>query len=519
MSLTALDSGYQTAVIHIGASSIGLLVGQAVPEQGTYEVIEALSRPVALGTDIFERGYIEQSTMEACTDALRTFLTTISETVGPGAMPENVYASNILAEARNEDVFINRISVSCGLEVSTLDDGEMTRLIYFMTQKLIKEREDLLQERTLVCHVGPGNTRVLRFHKGKIDHYHSYRLGGFRIAGALDGDMEEGSLLELIDGTMRGTLEGILSDYGRKGDSFVAIGGEIQRVASKVGEKKGNLYTMKCSRLAKFMEEIEGSNADELVQRFRTDYDSVEAMIPGIRAYHNIAVTLGAKRILVPAGGFDRELLEILAFRDAYLAVPIQQEVLLASRRLANRYQVDMAHAEHVEQLCVEIFEALRSLHQLDASAGLLLRVAAILHEVGRFVSARAHHQHSYYLIVNSEIFGLSRNELEIVSLVARYHRHSPPKRTHEGYEDLSKSDRLLVAKLASILRVADALERSHTQRVRNLQISLEDRRLEIAIPGVEDVSLEQLAVNDKGNLFSEIFGVDIELRAAPAVG
>ena len=510
----SVENQYQV-VIHIGASSVGLLVEQAVPGEEGYQVIEALSRSVALGANIFEKGYIERSTMDACTDALRTFLNTITETVGLGAVPGRVFATNILAEAKNEDVFLNRVSISSGLEVITLDDGDMTRLVYFMTQRLIREKEDLLQEKTLVCHVGPGNTRILRFDKGKIDRYHSYRLGGFRTAGALDTEVDDETLLELIDGTMRGTLEGILSDCGGKMDSFVAIGSEIQRAASKVGEKNGNLTLVKMSRLAKFLEELEGSDADDLVRLFRTDYDSVKAMIPAIRANFNIATSLGAKRILVPAGGFDREFLEILAVRDSFFAVPIQQEALLAARRLADKYQIDRAHAGHVEKLCMEVFEALRSLHQLDNAALLLLRVAAIVHEVGRFVSSRAHHQHSYYLISHSEIFGLSRRELDIVALVSKYHRQSPPERSDLGYEDLTMPDRLLVAKLASILRVADALERSHTQRVRNLKIAIEDRRLEIAIPGIEDLSLEQLAVNDKGDLFSEIFGLQIELKPA----
>lgn len=512
MTMPTVDIANQSAVIHIGASSIGLLVGQFSPESNQYEIVEVLSRPVPLAADIFEKGYIRPSTMDACTDALRTFLVSIAETVGEGALPGRVHATNILAEASNEDVFLNRVSITCGMEVATLDDGEMTRVIYFISQRLFKTKTSLLGKQTAVCHVGPGNTRVLYFKAGSIDRYFSYRLGGFRIAGTLASERSDQSQLELIDGSIRGTLEGMMNDCESQIDSFVALGSEIQLIASKIGERKGDLTVVKVSRLDKLLDEIEGEDADALVRRFRLDYHSVVSLVPTLQSVRSIAVDMGAKRILTLGGSFDRELLEILAFRDASFAKPIQKEVRMGAERLADKFHIDMDHALQVEDLCVQLFDALRSLHHLDDGDKLLLRVAAILHEAGRFVSPKAHHQHSYYLISNSEIFGLSHREIEIVALVARYHRHSPPKRNHKGYKDLVRGDRLLVAKLASILRVADALERGHSQRVRKLEVRMEDRRLVLIASDLEDLSLEQFALNDKGDLFTQIFGVDIEV-------
>ena len=513
LTIKPSDVPTQAAVIHIGASSVGLLVGQVSPESGEYEIVEVLSRPVPLAADIFERGLIRPSTMDACTEGLRTFLESVAETVGAGALPSRVYATNILAEAGNEDVFLNRVSITCGMEVSTLDDGEMTRLIYFITQRLFKKKDNMLHKNAAVCHVGPGNTRVLYFKDGKIDRYFSYRLGGFRIARSLDTEPGDESLLELIDGSMRGNLEGIVTDCEGKVDSFVALGSEIQLVAPKIGDREGGLVSVKTSQLGKLLERIESDDADELVRRFRVDYHTVGGLIPAVRAVHNIASAIGCKRIVTLPGSFDRELLEILAFQDRSFAKPIQKEVLVGARRLALKFHIDMDHALHVENLCVQLFDALRSMHNLDDGDKLLLRVAAILHEAGRFVAGKAHHQHSFYLISHSEIFGLSHREIEIVALVARYHRHSPPKRNHKGYKELSRADRLLVAKLASILRVADALERSHSQRVRSLEVVLEDRHLVLIAADLDDVSLEQLAVNDKGDLFTQIFGTDIEIR------
>jgi exopolyphosphatase/guanosine-5'-triphosphate,3'-diphosphate pyrophosphatase len=120
------------------------------------------------------------------------------------------------------------------------------------------------------------------------------------------------------------------------------------------------------------------------------------------------------------------------------------------------------------------------------------------------------------YIISNSEIFGLSEKNLLLVGLIARYHRRASPKPTHPGYMALDRDHRVAVAKLAAILRVADALEHSHSQRVREVYCEREPGRLIITVPQA-DLSLEQLALKQKGTLFEETFGMTVLLREATA--
>jgi exopolyphosphatase/guanosine-5'-triphosphate,3'-diphosphate pyrophosphatase len=110
-------------------------------------------------------------------------------------------------------------------------------------------------------------------------------------------------------------------------------------------------------------------------------------------------------------------------------------------------------------------------------------------------------------------LFGLRAEDMVLVGLVARYHRRASPKPTHYQYASLERDQRIAVAKLAAILRVADALDRSRSQRIQELQCERDDDRLIISVPHVEDLSLEQLAMKEKGTLFEEIFGVPVLLR------
>jgi len=181
---------------------------------------------------------------------------------------------------------------------------------------------------------------------------------------------------------------------------------------------------------------------------------------------------------------------------------------------VARKYQADEAHAKHTAHLSEVLFDALAREHRLEPRWRLLLTVAALLHDIGAFVSARSHHKHSMYLIQNSELFALGAREVLLVSLIARYHRRAPPRPTHIGYTSLERRDRLAVAKCAAILRVADALDRSSSQRIRTIACSVGDGRLAITTSAAVDVSLEQLAIKNKGSMFEDVYGMSVVLRS-----
>jgi len=145
----------------------------------------------------------------------------------------------------------------------------------------------------------------------------------------------------------------------------------------------------------------------------------------------------------------------------------------------------------------------------------MLLRVAGLLHEIGAFVSSRAHHKHSEYLIMNSEIFGLNRQEITLVSQIARYHRRSVPQSSHPNYMALSRESRVVVSKLAAILRVADALVRGHSRTTPELRMERQGDEMVLSLSGAEDVLLEERAIESKGDLFEDIYGMKIRLEPA----
>ncbi|MGL4398848.1 MAG: HD domain-containing protein [Luteolibacter sp.] len=493
--------------LHIGASSVSLMVAERA-EDGSLLPVDFLEQPAPVARDIFRNGEVGASTTERVVSIIKGYQKSLSELgLDPHAVTRAV-ATNILSEATNHETFMNRIRIACGLRISTIDDGEMTRLIYLKTRRRLQSLPGMRKDTTLVLHVGPGNTRALLFQNGLIARYTSYRMGTHRTREAVEGSHAEGStMLRVIREHAYGNLAQIRFDFSDVTiDGLVIIGYEIQSVATAL-TKGTQVCTLKFMR--QFTADAAVMSEVELVKRFQLDYQTAEALLPALEINLAIAETLKLRDVHIPTSEYEQGLLhDLLVSQD--VTGTFADEVIRSARILAERYQSDPSHGEHVGNLCTKFFDSLGELHQLGTHDALLLQVAAILHEVGTYVSPRAHHKHSEYLILNSEVFGLNRLDVTIVALVARYHRHSGPRLDHPSYAALSTEDRIRVCKLAALLRVADALERTHVQRVAKLEIRRDAGKLRIRLPGLADAAVERLAMASKADLFEQVFGLAV---------
>jgi exopolyphosphatase/guanosine-5'-triphosphate,3'-diphosphate pyrophosphatase len=496
-----------TTALHIGASSVSMMVAERAAD-GTLTPVDFLEQPAPVARDIFRLGSVSLSTTERVVSIIKGYQKSLAEL---GIDPHGITraaATNILSEARNHETVMNRIRVACGLRVATIDDGEMTRLIYLKTRRRLQHLPAMRKDTTLVVHVGPGNTRALLFQHGRITRYTSYRMGTHRTREAVEGSHTEGSaLLRVIREHAFGNLAQMRFDYSDVAiDGLVLIGYEVQSVAAPLTRSSG-ACTVKMLR--QFTAEAAHMSDVELVKRFHLDYQTAEALLPALEINLAVAETLKLDDVHIPGSDYEQGLLhDLLVSRE--LTGAFAEDVLRSARILAERYQSDPGHGEHVCNLCTRFFDELADLHQLTPHDALLLKVAAILHEVGTYVSPRAHHKHSEYLILNSEVFGLDRMDVTIVAQVARYHRHAVPSLDHPGYAALSTDDRIRVSQLAALLRVADALERTHAQRVSQIEIRRESGKLRLRLPGLSDAAVERLAMASKADLFEQVFGLGV---------
>lgn len=509
---SSADGTRDEAVIYVGPTSISLLIGGRRAGE-SFEQVDYLDRPLPLARDIFRTGAISRGTKEQAAMILRDFLAACGE-YGVTAERTRLYNTNILSEATNHEIFLNRLQVTAGLVPSLIDDGDMTRLIYQIALRLLKKQPTLREARTFVTHIGPGNTRALYFDQGRLSGYSNYRLGIFRAREAVTAtDSEDADdLTHHLEEHIRGVVDHLAQDFSDETIEYhVAIGAEIQSAAPLIGQAKQGACVLKESELERFTKKLARLTPDALVRELHVHYSGGEGVVAALQTNLALARRFGDEHIWVPQGDFQRELMMDL-MTGSPLTGTFQDEVVQAATEIGSRYKTDRKHADHVAAFARQLFRELRHLHALDAKYELLLRVAAILHEVGMFISPREHHKHSLYILLNTEIFGLSSSDRLLVALLARYHRRYNPAPGHPHFSDLSREQRMIIFKLAALLRVADALDRTHAQRIRAIQLRAEGGLLRILTQGAADTTVEQLAINSKCDLFREIYGYDILL-------
>ncbi|RMD57946.1 MAG: HD domain-containing protein, partial [Nitrospirae bacterium] len=257
------------------------------------------------------------------------------------------------------------------------------------------------------------------------------------------------------------------------------------------------------------------TSVDEIVDTYELNYNEAETLYPASVNFLVFFEAFSFDKILIPLTsmrhGMILDLINML-FGEG-IDIDFSQQIIHSAIELGRKYRMDEAHAMHVARLSLSIFDKLRELHGLKAHDRFLLEVAAILHDVGSFINEAKHHLHSFYLVSNSELIGLKKNDLDIIANLVKYHRVNKPGLSDESFLLLDSDSRVKVYKLSAILRVADALDRSHNQVIDDFDLKINGDRLLITPSNKGVYEYEKLAIRDKSDLFDSVFGLEVVLR------
>ncbi|HOQ04876.1 MAG TPA: Ppx/GppA phosphatase family protein [Anaerohalosphaeraceae bacterium] len=499
------------AVIDIGTNSIRMSIGQVLAD-GSVEVLERLQRAVHLGQDAFRFGRLERITIRAAISILREFKRRIDFY---GARRIWTAATSALREARNADVFVDRVLMSTGLEVDILDPTEQGRLTVLAVREALKNDMSLMGCQTLITEVGGGSTMLTFLKNGQITASQGLGLGSIRLQEMLE---PAGRNWMQTSEFIRREIESIVSPLEslmplRSVKTFLTLGADARFAAEQIGTPLPNPSFRKISRarFRRFLEKLKNFSPEQLAQQYDLPYTEAETLVPALLIYQELLDATSAKEWIVSSVSMRDGLLVELSRRSSGRQEQVfRQEAVQSALALAEKYKVNLDHAQRVAACAVRLFDALKTEHGLSERHRLLLEIAALLHEIGMFVSARAYHKHSLYLILNSEIFGLSREEVQIVAHTARYHRRGTPKPTHVEYMSLSRENRLAVNKLAALLRLAKAMDLEETRQIEQMRIRLQDDTLTIEVPGLSEESLKTQSIGLGTDFFEDVYGLKI---------
>ena len=504
-----------SAVIDVGTTSIRMAIAE-IDDAGGIRHISALSQAVGLGKDTFTRGSLEKSTIEECVRVLKSYRRVLAEYGIEATERIRVVATSAVREASNRLAFLDRVYTATGLQVVPIDEAEVNRITYLGIQPLLKLDPELSDARTVVTEVGGGSTELLQVKNADVLFALTYRLGSLRIHQTLESyHASQSATRRLMATQIQRIIVQILQQVpAESAEEMVVMGGDMRFAAKQLipDWDPDELTRIPVEKLEALTDVVLSLNEDKLVHKYHITFPEAGTLGPALLAYTMLARAFGLKQVIVASINLRDGLLKEMATRGGWNE-DFSNQVIRSAYDLGRKFEFDEPHARQVAKLCGILFQGLREEHQLDPRYELLLRVAAVLHEIGLYISTGSYHKHSMYLIQHSELFGLSRSDVQLVALTARYHRRASPKSTHTVFTALNRDQRIAVVKMAAMLRIADALEASHGQRLHELNFSREGGRLVIAIPQMEDLSLEQLALKQSGSLFEATFGMPVQLR------
>ena len=503
------------AVIDVGSTAIRMEVAE-LQADGSARVLDSLQQPVHLGKDTFTKGRILQSTLEECVKILKGYRRVMQEYGVAEASLVRAVATSAVREAANRETFLDRVYMATGINVEAIDEAEETRLTYLSIQNLLPLESSLQKGDALVVEVGGGDTELLLLRDARVSYSNTFRLGTLRMRETLD--------------TQHAPAQRTLATYTRhiqlavdqikrsvpvsRAPLLIAPSGDARFAANHLlpDWQQQPAARLEVKTFAAFAKKIATTSHDELVRKYRVTYQEAETVGPALLAYAQLAREFGVEQILVPKSSLRQGLLQELASGGLWTKA-FTEQVVHSAIALGAKYAFDERHGRQAANLCLQFFRELQPEHMLSPRHELLLHVAGLVHEIGLFVNNRSHHKHSMYLIMNSDLFGLSHHDMLMIAMVARYHRRATPQPYHEGFSSLDRDDRLAVSKMAAILRVADALDRNHMQQVRDLRFTREGGDFVVWVRDVEDLTLERLALKEKGSMFEEIYGLKVVFR------
>jgi len=495
------------AAIDAGSNALRLAVG-SVDADRRLTILEDLREPVRLGAEVFTRGTLSDETIDKAIQAFQRFRVVIDT---HGAKWTRAVATSAVREALNRELFLDRVAQETGLDLVMINAEEEARLIHLGVAEAVR----LDRKLAMLIDIGGGSAEITLSDDGTIISTESFRMGAVRLLQVLDekklGEKQFNQLVrEYVEAAQRRFKREIGS---KKIDLCIGTGGNIEALGTLRRELLGKDRdtVLGLDELDTLVRKLQAMTFDERIRELRLRPDRADVIVPASMVLQKIAKQTGVDEILIPRVGLKNGLL-IDMVEELYGERKYAQrdQVMTAALQVGRRYNFDEAHGTTVAGYAARLFDETRFLHNLGMEYRVLLEAAGLLHDIGTIVSLANHHKHSHYLLSFSPVVGLSQAQMAVVANVARYHRKSFPKVEHDHYRALAAKERVVVTKLAAILRLADALDNEHAARVTGFAVEYRKPRFVMRLQGEGDLLLEKWALAKKSTLFEETFGVKL---------
>ena len=467
--------------------------------------------PIRLGHQVFLNGRLASETMDACVEAFTRFREHLD---GIDVQSFRAVATSAVREAKNGDELIARIQAEAGIDLETISGSEEARLVHLA----VSSRIDLSGHKWILVDVGGGSVEVSLADEVGMLWAQSHTMGSVRLLEELSTAGHDPGRFRRLIGEYVSLLR-LPSQAGYWNPAgLIATGGNIEALANFVSAEldDGGVATLARSDLESTIDLLAQLSFKDKVEQLGMRDDRADVILPAAIVYQRVAELAGVDHIKVPFVGVKEGI--VLDLLDELLSEREHGERKLkqatdSAVALGRRFLFDEQHALTVAGHADSLFTQLQELHGLEEQDRIVLRVAALLHDIGLFISYKRHHHHSLYILSGSELPDFTPEEMNVVANVARYHRKSGPAPHHPDYMALPESDRQRTTQLAGLLRLADALDRQHSGMVESVTARVTGMNLTLEVTGEGDLLLERWALQKKKNVFEQAFGLKVKIK------
>ncbi len=502
------------AAIDIGSNSIHIIISEADVDGGI-TTLWRMKEMVGLGRETFPSRVIPRAAMDRAVAVLSRFQQAAHQRKCEKVI---AIATSAVREASNGGDLIERIGRTLHLDVRVVSGREEARLIYLG----VRHATPLIGGPHLIVDVGGGSVEFIVGDQRRTLLLESKKLGAARMTAAFVksdpiSDDDHAALLKAYDKELSP-----ISDEINKLKPIRAIGssGTLENLALMCmsGHGNGDAHRRVIDRaeLDRVVNALLESSSKERAQMAGLDEGRRDQILAGAVLVNELFRRLKLRRMQVsPSALREGILVDYLSKHLPDFA--IRQQIPDPRRRsviaLARRCAWHKSHSEQVARLTLQLFDATRSLHGFGVPERELIEFAALLHDIGWHIGRTGHHKHSMYLIQNGDLKDFTPEEIAVIANIARYHRKSPPKQKHPSYAKLSPRGKKIVNVGSALLRVADGLDRSHANVVREIKCRVGAKEIKCIVSSRWDAQLELWGAGRKRELFERIFDRSLEFE------
>lgn len=495
------------AAINVGSTDVSMKIYEVTAKKG-YRLLDYVSNIIELGSDTYADGYISEESVERLCDILNRFSLKMKEY---GTIEYEAYATSAVREAKNNVVVLDLLKLRTGIEIKTLSNSEHRFVMYKGLAVQLENFEKIAEKNTAIIDIGSGSIQISLMNNGKLTATQNIPIGALRIRDRLKNfRFDTAHLQRVMEEFVANEIDTFRNYYlgDKEIKNVIAIGDEITNLL-QVEPELAMKEQLNEQELQKIFEKVLQKSPSEIAREYKIPYERATLILPAVMICGVFLSQAKADLIWTPKIDFcDGLVVDMLdRSKKIHFEHDFEEDVRSAVQHMAKRYRCNRNHNVNVAKIACMIFDKTKKIHGLKEKQRLQLEIAAMLHDCGKFINMNAAAVNSYDIIMSTEIMGLSHKEREEVANIVKYNSVIFPD-YRESRKNFGDADYMVVAKLTAILRVANAMDRSHKQKASAYRIVVKNKQMVITIDTLYDLALERGLFDEKADFFQQVYGI-----------